>query len=339
MQFRAGILYVVLFVVVAAGAYGVIATAESPEVTIDEANADYTLEAGEEFEVDGQTLNVSQLSAHSGTVEYVNESAVLEVQWEGQGDDDWNSGDSVMLGDSEDDEYTVMIIQPGGAEDNGEDDGGNENEGGDGNETAGGGNESEGDDGNETAGDGNESEGESGNESAEGDDGAEPQAFMLIEAFDEEEYETVEREGQPYIVVSENDSEELVHVTEFDEIDTQVYETGDSIEFYDEENEEMTEGNVTDISADMVTVEYIGTEVDEYDLVDTETVILNDQEFGVYFPSDEQVYLTSDLEAFQAQQASVEDHGDRIRGLWWVVSLAVLTAIVIAGLAFMPVRG
>ncbi|MCU4974448.1 hypothetical protein OB955_17130 [Halobacteria archaeon AArc-m2/3/4] len=289
MQFRAGILYVVLFVVVAAGAYGVIATAESPEVTIDEANADYVLEAGDEFEVDGQTFNVSELGAGTGTVEYVDEEAVLEVQWEGQGDGDWDGGDSVFLGESEDDEYHLMIIMPEAAEDD--------------------------------------------------EDEAEPEEFLLIEAVDDDEFEIVQREGEPYVVVSEDGTEELVHVTDVDEIDTQVYQEGDGIEFYDDEDETMVDGEVTDIGAELVTVEYIGTEIDEYDLTNAETVTLNDQEFGVYFPSDEQVYLTSDLDAFQAQHDEIEDHGDRVQGLWWVASLAALTAIVIAGLAFMPVRG
>ncbi|MFC7239320.1 hypothetical protein ACFQS4_14010 [Saliphagus sp. GCM10025317] len=60
MQLRAGIVYAVLFMVVAAGAYAVIATAESPQVTIDEADADYQLEQGDEITIEDRTYNVSE---------------------------------------------------------------------------------------------------------------------------------------------------------------------------------------------------------------------------------------------------------------------------------------
>ncbi|WP_263020374.1 hypothetical protein [Natronobiforma cellulositropha] len=280
MQFRAGILYVVLFVVVAAGAYGVIATAESPEVTLSEAEATFALGEGDEFEVGGQVFNVSQLADGSGTVEHVDEEAVLDVEWD--------DGDSVPV--EEDLEYILEINQPEVADDEDEDD-------------------------------------------------ASPESFTLREDYDDEEYETVERADGLYVVVTENGSEELIHIDDFDEIDSQVYEVGDAIEFYDEETETQVEGEVATIRAEVVVVEYVGELVTEFDLEHANTVTLEGEEFGVVFPGDGTVYLTDDLESFEGQLDDIETFEDRVQGLWWVVSLAGLTGTLIAGLAFMPARG
>ena len=316
MQFRAGILYVVLFVVIAAGAYGVIATAESPELTIDEADADFTLTEGDEFEVDGQVFNVSQLAGGEGTVEQVDEDATLEVEWE--------DGDLVSV--EEDVEYVLEINQPDADDDEAEDENGDEAE------------EENGDDAEADDEDGNDENGDEA-EADDGDDEDGPESFTLREDYDEDEYETVERDDGIYVVVTDNDSDELVHIDDFDGIDSQVYELGDSIEFYDTDGEEMVEGEVANIDTEFVVVEYTGIQVTEFDLVNTNTVTLNGEEFGVYFSSDDEVYLTSNLELFNAQLDEIEEFGERVHGLWWVVSLSALTGFLIAGLAFMPVRG
>lgn len=325
MQFRAGILYVVLFVVIAAGAYGVIATAESPELTIDEADADFTLSEGDELEVDGQVFNVSQLADGQGTVEQVDEDATLDVEWE--------DGERVPI--EEDVEYILEINQPDAAdeeeadEENGDDEEAEDDENGD-----------EAEDGEN--GDEAEAEDDENGDEAEADDADEedgPESFTLREDYDEDEYETVEREDGIYVVVTDNDSDELVHIDDFDEIDSQVYEVGDSIEFYDTDSEENVEGEVTSIGTELVVVEYTGVQVTEFDLENANTVTLNNQEFGVYFPSDDEVYLTSNLELFNAQLDDIEEFSERVHGLWWVVSLSALTGFLIGGLAFMPVRG
>ncbi len=298
MQFRAGAFYIVLFLVVAAGAYGVIAVAEAPEATVDEADADYVLSVGDEFEVNGQVYNVTDLAEDSGTLESIEEDVTLEQEWE--------DGDTVML--EEDSEYTLSINQP-------EDDEEAEDENGD---------EAE--------------EDENGDEAAD-DAEAQPTSFTLTEDYDEDEYETVEREDGIYVVVEEDGSESLIHIDDFDEIDSQTYELGDSIEYYSQDDDEMIDGEVADITTETVTVEYIGDEVTETDLEQGQTVTLNGEEFVAYFPGTEEVYLSSNVQEFQQQQAEVEYHHERIGGFWWVIGLSMITAVFIAGLAFMPVRG
>lgn len=310
MQFRAGAFYIVLFLVVAAGAYGVIAVAEAPEATVDEADADYVLSVGDEFEVNGQVYNVTDLAEDSGTLESIEEDVTLEQEWE--------DGDTVML--EEDSEYTLSINQP-------EDDEEAEDENGD---------EAEEDENGDEAAD--DAEEENGDEAAD-DAEAQPTSFTLTEDYDEDEYETVEREDGIYVVVEEDGSESLIHIDDFDEIDSQTYELGDSIEYYSQDDDEMIDGEVADITTETVTVEYIGDEVTETDLEQGQTVTLNGEEFVAYFPGTEEVYLSSNVQEFQQQQAEVEYHHERIGGFWWVIGLSMITAVFIAGLAFMPVRG
>ena len=335
MQFRAGAIYTVVFLVVAAGAYGVIATAESPDVTIDEADADHQLEVGDEFTVDDRTYNVSELTAEGGTLEYVNDSAILEAEW--------SDGDTVQL-EEEGTEYTVMINQPDEAEDEENETEENGEEADDGEEAE---NGEEADDGEEAENGEEADDGEEAENGEEADDGeeaedeeAQPESFTLIEDYDEDEYQVEEFEDGQYVIVDDGDDElTAIPIQEFDEIDGQTYEVGDSIEFFDDESEAVVEGEVTDLSAETVTIEYEGEEVTEHDLESGQTVTIDGEEFGVYSPSDEQVYLTEDIDSFEQQHAEVEQYNDQIHGLWWVVVLSLVTVSLIAGLAFMPVRG
>jgi len=96
MQRRAAAAYVAFFLVIAAGAYGVIATTDNPSAYVAEEEAEYTLAAGDEIEVDGRTYTVSEISAeesegghgggggveYSGTLTWTNESAVQTETWE-----------------------------------------------------------------------------------------------------------------------------------------------------------------------------------------------------------------------------------------------------------------
>ena len=348
MQFRAGILYVVLFSVIAAGAYGVIATADSPEVTIDDADADYVLEEGDEITVGDRTYNVSELAGGSGTLTYIDDEAVLEVEWE--------DGDSVFL--DEDDEYELHINQPEEAEeedeedDEADDEEADEDEADDDEEADEDEADEEADDeeaddeetDDEEADDEEADEEEADDEEAEEDE-PQPESFTLIEVFDPDEvdFEVVERgeEDEPYVIVpdEENDTEILIPLDEFDELDSQTYEVDDDIEFFDDEAELTVEGEVVEITTETVTVEYIGEEETTYDIDHLEVAIVEGEEFGVYFPTDDQAYLTEDVDGFEAQFDEVETFEERIEALWWVVALSFITASLMVGMAFMPVRG
>ena len=318
MQFRAGVVYIVLFLVVAAGAYGVIATADSPEVTIDEADADYQLSEHDEITINDRVFNLTEIGDGSGTLTHA-EEAVLDVEWEGQGDGDWDDGDVVEL--EEDDEYHVFIELPEEAEV--EDDDADDEEA-----------DAEADD--DEAEEGNDDEAD---DNDEADEEPQPEAFLLIESFDDDEFDVIERDGKPHVIVEEDDSEVLVDIEDFEDIDTQRYQVGDEIEFFEEEMEEQIDGEVAEITTADVTIEYDGEEETTFDLENREIATIEGEEFGVYFQSPSEVYLTENVDDFEQQQDEVETFHERIEGLWWTIALAVITAMLLSGLAFLPVRG
>lgn len=114
MQRRAAAIYVAFFLVVAAGSYSVIATAEAPDVTLE--NPDEELSQGDTVTVDGRTYEVREVgteeqggdddhgggggseATHVAEFAWTNESAVHE--------ETWNDGDSVEFRDSS---YVVNV--------------------------------------------------------------------------------------------------------------------------------------------------------------------------------------------------------------------------------------
>ena len=318
MQLRAGLVYMVLFLVVAAGAYGVIATAEAPEVTIDEADADYQLETGDDFTVGETTYNVSELDGVTGTatLEYIDDEVVMEQTWEGASAADgdvWDAGDTLTF-EEEGEEYHVYIYAPPEVED--EDDEADDDEADD-----------------------DEADDDDANDEDEEEEEPQPETFLLVEAFDEEEYAVAERDDGVYVGIENEDGEEvLTHVNDVDEIDSIEHEVGDDIEFY-EDDLGVVDAEITDLTTTTVTAEYLGEETETADLDHNEIAIIEGEEFAAYFPGGDRVYLTEDIESFEAQHDAVDAHNDRIHGLWWVIGLAVSTVLLLAAMAFMPTRG
>lgn len=119
MQRRAAAIYVALFLVIGAGAYSLIATAQTPTIGFE--NPEYELSQGQTFQVEGQTYNVTTVSAEvqsggggghggggggelvrSGQVSWVNDSARFTANWE--------NNSTVTLG--EDNTTYRVLVQP-----------------------------------------------------------------------------------------------------------------------------------------------------------------------------------------------------------------------------------
>ena len=101
MQRRAVAVFVAFFVLIAAASYTLVATAEEPTITLE--NADYELSEGESLTVGGQAYTVTEIeetedeedgsTTFAGTLEWVEEDVeVSEV---------WADGDTVTVGDTD----------------------------------------------------------------------------------------------------------------------------------------------------------------------------------------------------------------------------------------------
>ncbi len=100
MQRRAVAVYVAFFVLIAAASYSLIATAEEPTITLE--NADYELSEGDSFTVGDQTYTVTEIEetedeedgsmTFAGSIEWVDEDVEMS--------ETWAAGDTVEIDDT-----------------------------------------------------------------------------------------------------------------------------------------------------------------------------------------------------------------------------------------------
>jgi len=148
---------------------------------------------------------------------------------------------------------------------------------------------------------------------------------------------TVESEGETFVRYRANDS--LVPLAEYlPEPDVERLATGDSVRItFDEEP---VDAQVAEIASDSVTFEWTGAEEFERGLTEGENVTLADgQRYVVHFPNNETVTLSQDFQGYADSQSRIDAFVERRNGLWGVTIISGLAAILLIGLAYMPVRG
>jgi hypothetical protein len=278
MQRRAAIAYVLLFLVLGVGSYGLIATAQQPTVTFQD--ADHRLSAGDRFAVDDRQYTVTDVTAeeeegettYSGALEWTNDSATYTESWE--------SG---------------SVVNASGFE------------------------------GNLTI--ANESD---------------PSGFTLVEEINRTailqedpnaDNETVTRNGEDYVVVTEGNETRLVAVDEyFPEPETRTFSEGDSIDYA---GNQTTVGNVT---RSEVPVSWTAPRTNTVELSNAGNVTLHGQQYFVYFVSDSEVVLESDYSVYAEQTAEIDQYTTLQNGLWGVSILSGVSAVLLIGMAFLPSR-
>lgn len=118
MQRRAAAGYVLLFLVLAAGAYAMVAATSAPSVTVE--NPDHDLAAGDELTVDGRTYTVQSVSAeeeegeeggggvtYAATLAWTNDSARYTAEWDA--DDEVEFSEVEFLDARLNGSYTVIV--------------------------------------------------------------------------------------------------------------------------------------------------------------------------------------------------------------------------------------
>ena len=107
MQRRAVAVYVALFLLIGAASYTLIATAEKPEITLED--PDYELSSGDEFTAGDETYTVASVEqvveeSHGSTTKYM----TGEIAWTATNvakSDTWTPGDTVTVGERD---WTVV---------------------------------------------------------------------------------------------------------------------------------------------------------------------------------------------------------------------------------------
>lgn len=173
--------------------------------------------------------------------------------------------------------------------------------------------------------------------------GEEPTAFTLIEELDRQSIleddpaaanQTEEIDGEEYVVVTDEDGErEIVPVDEyFPASEERSYAEGDDLAY---DGQTVTVDSVTESD---VVLAWQGPETMTLDVGQESEITLGDTEFVANFPDGWTLTLSSDLEAYESQLAQVDRLEQQADGLWRVLIVSVLSAVLVMAAAFIPSR-
>ncbi|WP_066412833.1 hypothetical protein [Halorubrum aethiopicum] len=172
--------------------------------------------------------------------------------------------------------------------------------------------------------------------------GDDPSSFTLVEVLDrtailEEDpnadNETIERDGEEYVVVTENGESRLVPANEyFPEPAERSYAVDDEFAYGDRTV------TVDSVSSDAAVVVWMTTETVSTEIAQNSRVTIGDTEFVAHFEDASTLTLSTDFESFEAQQAAIDRHETRSDGLWRVMIVSLLSSGLFLAMAFMPSR-
>lgn len=357
MQRRAVAAYVVFFLLLGASSYAIIAVAEKPSIDL----SGETYGAGESFTVGGQSYTVSSLNSttsggehggggeavFTGEVTYVNESyrhsavfenetnvSAEEIQWPGQTGRHTatlQDGQTITFNGSERqvdirDGSTLALVGP-----------------------------------NQTA------------SFTAGDTLVYRRNSTTVERISTTEADLVW--GYAYQVLIPNETapstftfDEQLNVSDILRLDPAVYDETVTVDgeerivyrsnnstaplgsyLPDPERKSFTEGetlvyrgtevDLVNVTTEAVILEWTGPKEETIELSQGANVTLSGQPYVAYFESSHAVTLSPDVAGYQEQVRQQERFVDRIGGLWWVTMLSGFAAILVVGLAYLPVRG
>jgi len=359
MQRRAAAAYATLFLLLAAGSYLMVGVAQEPAIALEDADVDYAVGDGEEFDVDGRTYTVDGISGaailedREATLVWVNESekrtttidndtevGAVDVSWSGQSARQvatLDNGTTVSFNGSE---HTVLV--------------------GDGSVTLRRGNATEAfgvgdafpyrDNGTTVVAAGNDSATLAWGEpylvitgTASNDSFDFRQSFNVsgrLAADPAVEDETVTRaDGREYVVYANGTTQPLdaylpePEVKTFSEGDSFSYNTAEDGIGYDDVT-------VEDVSEDEVVLSWREPVEHEVTAAEGDNVTLGPDRrtFVAHFPDNGTLQLSSNLGAYQDELDVQATYTDRVNGLWGVSILSGLAAVFLIGLAYLPSR-
>lgn len=356
MQRRAAAAYAGLFILIAVGAYAMVGVAQEPAVTVE--NPDHSLADGDTLEIGDRTYTVAEISGsatqadRSATLTWTNASErrtatldngsqvpAVNVVWSGQTarqETTFANGSTLTLNGSD---FTLLV-----------EDGEFTLQGADGSETFGVGDAFSYRD-NETtvtaAGNGsatvawgnpyNVTTQTASNDSMDFRESFNVSAILMDDPDVQNESFTIE--GEEYVRYR-NGSTQLLsaylpdpEVETFAEGDTLTYNTAaDGIEY--------TEVTVENVTAARVLISWRGPVTHNASASHGGNVTLgpDEQLFVAYFPDNDTLELTSDVEGYQDQLDVRSSFHTRVNGLWGISILSGLAAVFLIGAAYLPSR-
>lgn len=337
MQRRAAAVYIVFFVVVAIAAYSLIAVAEEPTASVE----GQSYAQGDTLQAGGQAWTVN-VSDGSGEVSRVNESvqfstsfannSTLLYQNETYRSAPNGSGGGGAAGTTTPGAPTTTT--PSGAVSNGSD----------GTRfqvviaNASGGNASSGN------ASGNASTGNTsgGNASAGNASTVNLTSFTLRESFDVNERLRADPDvantaltgvnGTQYVRYQNGTTQPLGEYLPTPK--TRNVSVGDEFPYANNST------TVSGVNTSGVSLAWTGPQTESMEIAAGENITVGNTTYVAQFGADNStVTLSQDVAGYQEELADVQDFHDRILGLWGIIIISIFAAILIAALAYMPVRG
>ncbi len=275
MQRRAVAVYVALFLLIGAASYTLIATAEKPEITLE--NPDYRLSSGDEFTAGDETYTVASIEqvveeSHGSTTKYM----TGEIAWTAtnvEQSDTWAPGDTVTVGERD---WTVV---------------------------------------------------DSSNTSVTVEEVLDKEAILQNDP--DANNGTYSDEDGEFVIVNGDE----VPSSEYFDPEVVTFAEGDTV------NYEGTQATIDTISPDSVSLSWTTSEDRSSDFRNEGTVTLDDgNEYLAFFPDQETMILTSDMEAYSSEVAKQETFQQRVGGLSWITFTAALISFLLIAFAFLPSR-
>lgn len=147
------------------------------------------------------------------------------------------------------------------------------------------------------------------------------------------ENETVTRaDERRYVVYEANGSTALLE-DYLPDSERQVFAEGDTFGY------KANRTTVANVTSKTVTLTWTAPRSHSVSLAQDSTVSVGGQTFTAYYLDDDTVLLASDFQAYQTDLRRIAFYNERINGLWGVVDLGLLAAILVVAAAYMPVRG
>lgn len=170
---------------------------------------------------------------------------------------------------------------------------------------------------------------------------SDPSSFTLRESIDRAgilandtnaDNETVTRNGQEFVIVTENGSSTLVPASEY-------FPTPERQEFSESQTLDYN-GNETriDVATEAVTLSWNAPRQNTVNAGNHANVTLGGQTYLTHFSSNTSVVLTQDFEGFNAQNEDIDSFHEQENGLWGITILSGASIVFLIGLAFLPSR-
>ena len=354
MQRRAAAIYFVFFLVIGAGAFGLIQTTAEPTVSVEVNEQAYS--AGDTVSFGDRSWTVASADTDSGELTWTNESSVItttidngsevpvtDVEWEDQSarmEATFEAGSTVEYNGSE---YSVSVNESAEMVTLTDANDASTNE-------------------THAVGDTVTYQGNEATLTSVTSDGAtlvwggpyvlavetenvtnptdatfieQRDIAAMVEADPALYNETIMQDGVQKVTYRSNDTNVAVEEY-FDPVERHTVVEGETLAY---QGNETTIDAVTNTSIEL---ERPGAQTVSIDVSEGENFTVAGDQYFAYFPDNSSVqFLSTDehYEKYHAEQNEIESYNQRMNGLWGIAELSLLAAILLVATAFLPVRG